>query len=327
MSTTTFAIPELFRVEGLVALITGGGTGIGMMCAHALAQNGVRVYIVGRRKEVLDAATEEYRKLETAGGIGEMIPIVGDTSERESIEKIVKEVQGKEGWLDVLINNAGVSGPCCTVIDEDGAEAIGQAMLSCGLEDALSLFKTNCLGYYYMTAAFLPMLDRAPKGGQIINVTSNLSFGREPVAGLLYAMSKAATTHLTKMLATILKHSNVRCNEIAPGLFPSGRWCTSDPNIIMASAYHPMYIRHSLSEMTAPLLDLRRNATSSTLEADGSQRPKKRLKSNAARTLEFGTADDIACTILYLASKRQRYLSGSVVMLDGGMLNGMPSSY
>ncbi|SCZ93926.1 BZ3500_MvSof-1268-A1-R1_Chr6-3g08993 [Microbotryum saponariae] len=293
MMTPTFVIPELFCVKGLVALITGGGTGIGLMCARALAENGAKVYIVGRRNEVLEAAVEEFRKLGTTRecGGGAMVPIVGDTSEKETIVRIMKEMEGKEKWLDLLINNAGVSGPRCTVIDQDG-----------DMEEAIKLFKINTLGYYYMSAAFLPMLNRSPNGSQIINITSNLNFGREPVAGVLYAMSKAATTHLTKLLATILEDTNVRCNEVAPGLFPS--------------------------EMTAPLLDQRRlsNALQNS-EHDGSERPSKWLKPNAARTMPFGTPDDIASTVFYLASKRQRYLSGSVVMLDGGMLNRMPSSY
>ncbi|KDE07044.1 hypothetical protein MVLG_02622 [Microbotryum lychnidis-dioicae p1A1 Lamole] len=304
MTMPTFAIPELFCVKGLVALITGGGTGIGLMCARALAENGAKVYIVGRRREVLEAAVEGFRKLRATSerGGGAMVPIVGDTSEKETIVRIMKEMEGREKWLDLLINNAGVSGPRCTIIDQEGAEAIGNAMFACDMEEVIKLFKINSLGYYYMSAAFLPMLNRSPNGGQIINITSNLSFGREPVAGVLYAMSKAATTHLTKLLATILKDTNVRCNEIAPGLFPS--------------------------EMTEALLDQRRsNVLQNSENVNGSERPINWLKPNAARTMQFGTPDDIASTVLYFASKRQRYLSGSVVMLDGGMLNRMPSSY
>lgn len=89
-----------------VALITGGGSGIGLMATQALAVNGAKVYIVGRTEEKLENVVESHGK----GIDGEIIPIVADITSKSEIERLVKEIEGKEGKLDVLINNAGIAG-------------------------------------------------------------------------------------------------------------------------------------------------------------------------------------------------------------------------
>lgn len=152
------------------------------------------------------------------------------------------------------------------------------------------IFQTNVLGYFYVAAAFIPLLSRSPNSPQVINVTSNAAFGRQAMAGILYSLSKAASTHLTKMLATHLSPiSTIRCNAIAPGLFPS--------------------------ELTAGGSD-DRNKSKLDGGLEGVPIPKTMGRA--------GTDAEMACSVLYLASKRQTYTNGSIVFIDGGVLTYNP---
>ncbi|KAH9480252.1 Short-chain dehydrogenase/reductase VdtF [Psilocybe cubensis] len=94
---------NLFDVEGLVVVITGGGTGIGLMMARALENNGASVYIVGRRLEVLERAAAENNNFD------KIFPIEGDVTDRDSLLNVVEEVRSRHGYIDLLINNAGIA--------------------------------------------------------------------------------------------------------------------------------------------------------------------------------------------------------------------------
>ncbi|KAG9632858.1 hypothetical protein KCU98_g15659, partial [Aureobasidium melanogenum] len=84
MSNSNFQLSEVFDVKGKVALVTGGGSGIGLMATQALANNGVKVYIVGRTEEKLKTVQQTYGKDIS----GEIIPIVGDVTKKSEIEKL-----------------------------------------------------------------------------------------------------------------------------------------------------------------------------------------------------------------------------------------------
>lgn len=92
------------NTDPLVALVTGGGSGIGLMATQALAVNGAKVYITGRTGEKLGRVTELYGK----NIPGQIIPITSDTTSKESIQELVKEIESKEKSLHILINNAGI---------------------------------------------------------------------------------------------------------------------------------------------------------------------------------------------------------------------------
>lgn len=108
MSTNNhqFLSSDLFNVKDRVAVVTGGGSGIGLMCAQALAVNGARVYLVGRTKEKLDKTISVHGK----DIAGELIPMVADITKKSELEKLVQEIKAKEKCICVLINNAGISG-------------------------------------------------------------------------------------------------------------------------------------------------------------------------------------------------------------------------
>ncbi|KAH9452220.1 hypothetical protein H4Q26_002530 [Puccinia striiformis f. sp. tritici PST-130] len=275
---------NLFDVKDLVVVITGGGTGIGQMMLRALIANGVKkAYIVGRRLDVLQSTASQYDS-----DSGRIVPVQADLSKKDQIEELRKTLEKEETYIDILINNSAIGGP-----PFDGslktAEEISSGMWGASEQEAEELLSTNVLGYYYVSAALIPLLSKSKNQPQIINISSNASFSRQAMLGILYSLSKAAITHLTKILATQLSNTNIRVNAIAPGLFPS--------------------------ELTAG--DSNSKNQSQLDDTMGLNIPKGRP----------GIDKEIASTVLYLASKHQQYTSGSIVLIDGGVLNQMPSTY
>jgi len=108
--TREFAAENLFNLKGFVAVVTGGGTGIGLMATQALAANGAKVYITGRRMEALENAAKEHQPANGKGG--EIIPVGPcDVTKKEDLQKLVEEVGRREKCIHTLVCNAGVSGP------------------------------------------------------------------------------------------------------------------------------------------------------------------------------------------------------------------------
>lgn len=96
---------KLFDLTGRVALVTGGGSGIGLMATQALVSNGAKVYITGRTAEKLDRVVEKYSQ-----GEGSIVPLQCDMRDKAQIANLVREVSAKEDCLCILINNAGIPG-------------------------------------------------------------------------------------------------------------------------------------------------------------------------------------------------------------------------
>src|SRR2546423_10946220 len=97
-NNSEFQLDNLFNVRGKVALVTGGGSGIGLMATQALAVNGAKVYIVGRTEEKLETVAKTYGK----DIPGEIIPITADVSRKEEIKKLVSEISSREKCLCIL---------------------------------------------------------------------------------------------------------------------------------------------------------------------------------------------------------------------------------
>lgn len=109
--TRHFDVSKLFSVQGWVCVVTGGGTGIGLMATQALAANGAKVYITGRRTEALENAATEHNPSFSTGG--KIIPVGPcDVRKKNGLEKIVEDLQTKYGekYINLLVCNAGVSG-------------------------------------------------------------------------------------------------------------------------------------------------------------------------------------------------------------------------
>lgn len=280
-----FKLENLFSVKGKVALVTGGGSGIGLMCTQALAVNGAKVYIVGRTGEKLDRVVDIYGRNIS----GSIVPITADVSDKGEIKKLINEISSKESHLDVLINNAGIA------LNTQQTEAQSAEEMSKNMFDDenetfemwMDTYRTNVPQLFFMTMGFLPLLAKATENtkgwsGCVINITSISGIVKTAQHHFAYNASKAAAIHLTGMLANEVSASNgikVRINSIAPGVYPS--------------------------EMTAK----------ESGEDQKSFLPKEKYeeKTPARRP---GKDEDMASAILFASTNQ--YLNGQTVTVDGG---------
>lgn len=225
-SNEKFKLSNLFDVKGKVALVTGGGTGIGLMATQALAVNGAKVYICGRTEEKLERVAELYGK----DIAGEIIPVQADVSKKDEIKKLFDYISSKEHCLCILINNAGIA------MNTQQWEAKTAEEMSKNLFDDenetfemwTDTYRTNVPQIYFMTTAFLPLLQKASEtqygySGTVINISSMSGIVKTSQHHYAYNASKAAAIHLTTMLSNDIAQNGlkIRVNSIAPGLSPS----------------------------------------------------------------------------------------------------------
>ena len=186
-----------FSVDGDVAVVTGGGTGIGRAIALELAKAGVDVAVAGRRPGVLETTAKE---IEALGRRALAVP--ADVSRKSDVEHLFERVREELGEVDILVNNAanGGSGPALLGSDEERWDEI---------------MDTNLKSVYLCCRAVGPgMIER--KRGNIINISS--IDGIMPSGSCrIYGISKAAMNFLTSGLALDMAPHNVRVNGIAPG--------------------------------------------------------------------------------------------------------------
>jgi NAD(P)-dependent dehydrogenase (short-subunit alcohol dehydrogenase family) len=185
------------RLKGKVAVITGGGTGIGRAIALAFGREGAKVAVLGRRQEPLDRVVDE---LSHAGA--ESKTVVCDITRSKDVTAAVDDVERTFGHLSVVVNNAGM-------LSVTTVESISE-------EEWDRLIATNLKGPFLMARAVLPALRRAG-GGSIINVGSVLGLVAMKDRAA-YCASKGGVTLLTKALAVDHAHENIRVNCICPSI-------------------------------------------------------------------------------------------------------------
>jgi len=184
------------RLLGKVAIITGGGTGIGRGIALAFARQGAKVALAARRPEKLE---EAVRAVQSAGG--EAIAVRCDVTKAAETLEAVERTEKAFGCANVLVNNAGA-------LSVTTIESISE-------EDWDRVISTNVKGPFLMSRAVLPAMRRAG-GGAIVNVGSILGLiGMKDRAA--YCASKGALTLLTKAMAMDHAHEKIRVNCICPG--------------------------------------------------------------------------------------------------------------
>jgi len=281
-----FKLTELFDVKGKVALVTGGGSGIGLMATQALAVNGAKVYIVGRTEEKLENVVKTHGQ----DIDGEIIPITADISSKSEIARLVKEIESREKCLCILINNAGISGNTQQV-ESKTAEEMKKNLFDAEnstFDDWCNTYRTNVPQLFFMTTAFLPLLQSSTDrhhgfSGTIINISSISGLVQTSQHHFGYNASKAAAIHLTKLLAAEVANNElkIRINSIAPGVFPS--------------------------EMTAG---------GESGDNQKSFLPKEKYEKVPAR--RPGNDKDMANAVLFAATNQ--YLNGQTVAVDGGYL-------
>lgn len=241
------------RLDGKVAMVTGGSRGIGRAIAAALAEAGAKVAVIGR-----DLARAERAAAEIGHGAK---GFACDVADQAQVDAAVAAIERDLGSVDVLINNAGLT--------RDNvflrlSEADWDAVQDANLKGAFHTIKAATRG----------MMKR--RWGRIVNVSSVVGLiGNRGQAA--YAASKAGLLGLTKSIAKELATRNVTVNAVAPGFIET--------------------------DMTAGLTPEQRDALARQI-------PMERL----------GKPEDVAAAVLFLASEGSAYITGQVVVVDGGMV-------
>jgi NAD(P)-dependent dehydrogenase (short-subunit alcohol dehydrogenase family) len=179
------------KLDGKIAVITGGNTGIGLATAKLFVAEGAYVYITGRRQEKLDEAVAEIGSNVTG--------VQGDVASQSDIDRLYKQVKSKHGKLDIIFANAGAAehGPLGKITDEHFDR----------------MFNGNVKGMVFTVQTLLPLL---PDGASII-VTSSVVGSKGLPDNSIYAATKAAVRSFARTWTTGLKNRLIRVNAISPG--------------------------------------------------------------------------------------------------------------
>ncbi|KZT37460.1 NAD(P)-binding protein [Sistotremastrum suecicum HHB10207 ss-3] len=291
---------NIFNMTGVVAVVTGGGSGIGVMISTTLMVNGATVYIIGLEQAALDKTANAFNDAaKNIPGSGRIIGIQGDISLKEEAARLAEEIGKREKYITVLFNNAGVQGQRTKQPDEATAAAYHKVYWALEPESFDKTLKANSFGPYWMSIAFLPLLEawKASEGGkkfppQIVMTSSMNGWTKDPAtAGYScpYLFSKSAVGHFTSTLAHDLLPLGIRVNGIAPGLF--------------------------LTEMSAP-------GSTNYLGVSSHKDP---FDFKIPTVPSGGTNRDVGSLALMLVANW--YINGETVLIDGGTLLQHPSSY
>ncbi|MBB3982758.1 NAD(P)-dependent dehydrogenase (short-subunit alcohol dehydrogenase family) [Sphingobium fontiphilum] len=251
------------RLAGKVAIVTGGGGGIGSAVARRLVAEGARV-------AVADIFEESARR--AAEPLGDAaIAVAFDAASADSVKALVDQTVAHFGKLDILHNNAAMTDPAKSAQDTTATDiplGIWQEILD-----------VNLTGYLLGCRYAIPHMI-ANGGGSIVNTASNSGTAGD-LARIAYGSTKGAIITLTRYVATQHGAQNIRCNSIAPG-------------VVLTEAL----------DKTVPGL--------------------KDIIKRHILTPEFGTPDDIAALVAFLASDESRYITGENISISGGGLIHQP---
>ena len=251
------------RLEGKIAIVTGGGGGIGAAVARRMVAEGAKVGIADLYEDSARAAAEPLGDAALA--------VQFDAADPKSIEAMVTATVDHFGGLDILHNNAAMTDPEKHPLDSTAVDI--------PIEIWDEIIDVNLRGYMLGCRYAIPhMIERG--GGVIVNTASN-SGSAGDLARIAYGTSKGGVITLSKYIATQYGKANIRCNSVSPG-------------VVLTPAL----------EATAPDL--------------------KEIIKRHVLTPEFGTPDDIANLVAFLASDESRYITGENISIAGGSLQHQP---
>ena len=243
------------KLDGKIALVTGGNGGIGIATAKRFVAEGAFVFITGRREGELAAAVKEIGRNVTA--------VQGDVSNLDDLDRLFGQIKREKGKLDIVFANAGIAkyAPVGTITEE--------------LYD--SIFNVNVKGLLFTVQKALPLM---PDGATIV-LNASIVASKALSANSVYSATKAAVRSFARTWTTDLKARRIRVNAVSPGTID-----TPGLNDLLASS-----------------------------EA-GQERIK--MISNAVPLGRFGTPDEIAKAVVFLASDDSSYVTGTELFVDGG---------
>jgi NAD(P)-dependent dehydrogenase (short-subunit alcohol dehydrogenase family) len=243
------------KLEGKIALITGGNSGIGLATAKQFVNEGAYVFITGRRDPELARVVREIGKNVTG--------VQGDVSNLGDLDRLFAQIKREKGKLDIVFANAGIAkyAPIGTITEE--------------LYD--SIFDINVKGLLFTVQKALPLM---PDGASII-LNASIVASKGFSANSVYSATKAAVRSFARTWTTDLKDRRIRVNAVSPGSIETP----------------------GLSELLA---------SSET----GQQRSK--MLSNTIPLGRFGTPDEVAKAVVFLASDDSSYITGTELFVDGG---------
>lgn len=195
-------VSSLFRLDGRVALVTGGSRGIGRMIAEGFVASGAKVYVSSRRADACEA---------TAAALGpNCVPLPHDVSTVEGCRALAADLAAREQQLDILVNNAGA--------------AWGEPFESFPEKGWDKVMDLNVKSPFFLTQALHGLLKASgtrERPAKVINVTSIDGQRLNAWETYSYQASKAALIHLTRRMAARLVRDQIHVTSIAPGAFPS----------------------------------------------------------------------------------------------------------
>jgi NAD(P)-dependent dehydrogenase (short-subunit alcohol dehydrogenase family) len=180
------------------AVVTGAGSGVGQAVALALAKQGWRVAIIGRRAEALKETVER-----AGADKDKLLVFPCDIGSNDAVARLGQEILAKLGSVEVLVNAAGTNAP-------------KRALEVLSLEDYHAIMDANLNGAYYITQAFLPAM-RAQKLGTIVHIVSEAGKQASPKSGPAYVMSKFGLAGLTQSINAEERANGIRACAIFPG--------------------------------------------------------------------------------------------------------------
>jgi NAD(P)-dependent dehydrogenase (short-subunit alcohol dehydrogenase family) len=243
------------KLDGKIALVTGGNGGIGLATAKRFVAEGAYVFITGRREGELAAAVKDIGRNVTA--------IQGDVSNLDDLDRLFGQIKREKGKLNIVFANAGIAkyAPVGAITEE--------------LYD--SIFNINVKGLLFTVQKALPLM---PDGAAIV-LNASIVASKGLSANSIYSATKAAVRSFARTWTTDLKARRIRVNAVSPGTID-----TPGLNDLLASS-----------------------------EA-GQERIK--MISNAVPLGRFGTPDEIAKAVVFLASDDSSYVTGIELFVDGG---------
>ena len=252
------------RLQGKVAIVTGGGGGIGSAVVRRMVSEGAKVAVADVFMDSAKAADEPLGDAALAVQFDALVPA--------SIEAMVEATVSHFGRLDILHNNAAMTDPAKHPLDTDA--------VTIPIDIWDEILDINLRGYLLGCKYAIPHMI-AGGGGSIINTASNSGTAGD-LARIAYGASKGAIITMTKYIATQHGRQNIRCNSVAPG-------------VVLTEAL----------DKTVPGL--------------------KEIIKRHILTPEFGTPDDIAALVAFLASHEPRYITGESIAISGGGLVHQPN--